>query len=938
MASKVTINITAKDNASSAFARVSAQAETMRQRFDRLGRSMMSTGRTMTVGMTVPIVAGFGSMIKAAQESNKISAITAQIIKSTGGAAKLTASQISAMSTALSNKTGIDDEAIQKGQNLLLTFTKVRDEAGKGNDVFSRASAAMLDLGTVFGSTDAAALQLGKALNDPEKGISALSRAGVQFTAQQKDQIGTMLAANDILGAQKLILTEIETQVGGTAAASATGYDKMKVAVGNMAETLGNVLVPFLEKASKWVSEWATKFDQLSPKTKNFIVIAGLLLAALGPIVTVLGAVVTMLGFLSFPVVALGLFGAAFVTAYRKSQEFRDVVDGVVKAVKGFVSGLATAAKMALGGEWGKAWDAALVAVRKFGGDVEAELDKVDWTGLAVSAHQFGLDLAAEAETWALNVAVSLRDYDWFALGAKIWGLIWDGMKSGFDSGKGWLKQKSLEIADLILPGSQFADKMKASTKRGMDAGRDAIVTGGVGWVSAQAAVGENVKAEANKFGQPFTAKAKADLNGAVGAFNVGNGQMSAAGARLKASLVAGLGSGGAGAAWAAAVISGMVNGLAGGSGRVAGAAAAMVSSALQAGKNAQAQASPSKKWYEVGEFAVEGMALGIEARTPRAVKSAAKSAKDVTAGFLDGVKSMAGRVAAAAAEIGERFQEAIGGAMGGYNAGKSKRSAERDLTAATRELAEARTKAAGIPARIALAERRLADALAGGEETSKDVADAQRDLDDLRREAVSNASDLERAELGLVDAQDRLAEATIAAYEAQQDLNALGPEAISTWMAYALAAGVAADQVDRMAKAMRNVPAGGGGGVVPPGGTGTTGGLPPVTLPPDFDWVEYWKNLYGGATVKYASGGFVRARPGGQMATIGEGGQDEIVSPIPMLRDIVRTESGGGGTTIHVTVQGNVMDGRDLANAVARGLRDSGWVRSDGVVTVGRS
>lgn len=311
-----------------------AKLSSMSDGLEKAGKKMMSTGRKMTVGMSLPIVAGFGAMIQAAQESNKISKITEQIIKSTGGAAKLTADQISELSTALSNKTGVDDEIIQKGQNLLLTFTKVRDEVGKGNDVFSRASLAMLDLGTVFGSSDAAAMQLGKALNDPVKGITALSKAGVTFTAEQKETIKAMVAANDILGAQKIILAEVETQVGGTAAASATGFDRMKVAVGNMAETLGNVLVPWLEKASTKVSEWTEKFQSLSPEMQKMVVIGLALAAAIGPIVSVVGALVTVIAAVLSPVglviVALAALAAGAVYAYRNFEGFRNVVDGVV--------------------------------------------------------------------------------------------------------------------------------------------------------------------------------------------------------------------------------------------------------------------------------------------------------------------------------------------------------------------------------------------------------------------------------------------------------------------------------------------------------------------------------------------------------------------------------------------------------------------------------
>jgi phage-related protein len=143
----------------------------------------------------------------------------------------------------------VDDEVIQKGANLLLTFKNVRNEAGKGSAIFDRATASAVDLSAAgFGSVDSASKTLGKALNDPVKGISALGRAGVTFTADQKKMIAGMVAQGDTLGAQKIILGEVESQVGGVGAASATAGEKAAVLAGNLKEQLGTALLPTLDK------------------------------------------------------------------------------------------------------------------------------------------------------------------------------------------------------------------------------------------------------------------------------------------------------------------------------------------------------------------------------------------------------------------------------------------------------------------------------------------------------------------------------------------------------------------------------------------------------------------------------------------------------------------------------------------------------------------
>jgi phage-related minor tail protein len=152
----------------------------------------------------------FKGLYDAAAESARISRLTESTIKSTGGAANITAKQVGDLATAISNKTGADDEAIQSGENLLLTFTNVRNEVGKGNDIFNQATQLALDMSTALGTDmSSASMQLGKALNDPIKGITALSRAGVSFTAEQKDQIKTLVESGNTMDAQKIILSEL---------------------------------------------------------------------------------------------------------------------------------------------------------------------------------------------------------------------------------------------------------------------------------------------------------------------------------------------------------------------------------------------------------------------------------------------------------------------------------------------------------------------------------------------------------------------------------------------------------------------------------------------------------------------------------------------------------------------------------------------------------
>lgn len=212
----------------------------------------------------------------------KIAAVTNQVIKTTGKAAKVSAGQVGALADAVELKTGVDGDAIQSGANLLLTFTNVRNEVGKGNQIFNRSTALLADMSVALGQdAKGSAIQLGKALNDPVKGVTALSKVGVSFTETQKKQIKSLVAHNNVLGAQKIILAELNKEFGGAAAAAADPADRATVAYHQLQDQIGEGTLPvvnslaltFADLLAPALSDIATKHG---PKVSAF-------LADLGP-------------------------------------------------------------------------------------------------------------------------------------------------------------------------------------------------------------------------------------------------------------------------------------------------------------------------------------------------------------------------------------------------------------------------------------------------------------------------------------------------------------------------------------------------------------------------------------------------------------------------------------------------------------------------------
>jgi len=242
---------------------------------------MNDLGKSLSIGLTAPIAA-FGTIAtKNAVDSAKAIAQVEAAVKSTGGAAGKSVSELEAMADGLQRVSLFDDDEILKDVTAnMLTFTNI---TGKE---FDRAQQATLDLSTRLGTDlTSATVQVGKALNDPIKGVTALGRAGVQFTAQQKEQITAMQEAGDIAGAQNIILGELEKQFGGAAKAAADvdPYTQLSKEIGNLSEDFGKIINEFLKPLLVVVRRNVDAIKGWSDETKKTVLIVGGLLAVLGP-------------------------------------------------------------------------------------------------------------------------------------------------------------------------------------------------------------------------------------------------------------------------------------------------------------------------------------------------------------------------------------------------------------------------------------------------------------------------------------------------------------------------------------------------------------------------------------------------------------------------------------------------------------------------------
>jgi hypothetical protein len=405
-----------------------AKMATVGKKMEAIGARMAGIGAGMSAAITAPIIAAGAIAVREATEMAHAVGQVNAALNSMGDAAGRNFDQLAAQAEALSATSLFeDDEILTKVTANLLTFGNIASEQ------FDRAQQAALNLSARMGTDlQSSALMLGKALNDPAAGMAKLSRAGIQFTEEQKAQVKAMQAAGNMAGAQAIMLAELERQFGG-AAAAARAADPMAAAmmdIKNVLGELGAIILPVVAKIATGVSAFMKSIGQLGPGAQQMVVVGALVAAAIGPVLVAVGAVVTAVGAL-MPIIAgaaaaLGAFAlpiaaavAAIVllaVAFKDDivpalqhfwEELSSILGPKIKPLMGAAMGLFNMFVSAIKGMFGDGSGSILPALKTFG---------------TVVARVFGA--VVDVITGALNIVTNIMG----AIGALLrgdWSAMW---------------------------------------------------------------------------------------------------------------------------------------------------------------------------------------------------------------------------------------------------------------------------------------------------------------------------------------------------------------------------------------------------------------------------------------------------------------------------------------------------------------------------------
>ena len=330
------------------------------KKFQRVGSQMQGLGTKMAIGITAPFAALAVSSGKAAITARDAIGQVEATLASMGNGAGRSSEQVQALAKELEGISAYDDKEILREVSAnMLTFG---DIAG---DNFDRANKAAVNLSAKLGTDlKGSAILVGKALNDPVKGLSALSRVGVKLAPEQEALAKSMAAAGDVAGAQAIILAELERQYNGSAQAvrdAAPGSDTINK-WSDLQERLGEVALTFADKIVPVIDRVLSAFLRLSPGMQSAVIGVAAFAAAAGPVLIVAGSLVRAYGSLlpvltklgpafkavrvaaialatSPPLLALTAIVGGIYLAWQNWDKIEPIIDSVKDAISGWWTG-----------------------------------------------------------------------------------------------------------------------------------------------------------------------------------------------------------------------------------------------------------------------------------------------------------------------------------------------------------------------------------------------------------------------------------------------------------------------------------------------------------------------------------------------------------------------------------------------------------------------
>lgn len=332
-----------------------------------------------SLGVSFAMFEGWEFLKTSTEEFHKLHEAESQVqaaLDSTRNAAGLTYEELESDAKNLTSQFQFTQDQIVNMQSVMLTFTSITKSK------FGEAEQAVMDMATrMHEDLQSATVQVGKALQDPVRGITALRRVGVNFNQAQTDLVKHMVATGHAAKAQAYILHELQTEFGGSAKAAANvdplfRFHKLmtdiKLEVGQAATQLLHALTPAInwlvtavKNSVHWIKEhkdlveaiaigagvaavafgvYTVAVNVINIATTAWTAVQWLLNAALtaNPIGIVVVAIGTMVGFVVYAWKKWAGFRAFLLGVWGTIKEFGRIVGDVFMGIYHQIHGVFT--------------------------------------------------------------------------------------------------------------------------------------------------------------------------------------------------------------------------------------------------------------------------------------------------------------------------------------------------------------------------------------------------------------------------------------------------------------------------------------------------------------------------------------------------------------------------------------------------------------------
>ena len=172
---------------------------------------------------------------------------------------------------------------------------------------------------------------------------------------------------------------------------------EMSSALQEVARTIGERLLPFIEKCADWVSKLANKFLDLDPRIQDTIVIFGLLVGAIAPLLIAVGTFVKLFGLMKIGAVALGKPILGLIGTFGGWGLAIVAVIAVIAGLIAYWDEIPEIAKK-VAKAIGDAWNSAV------------EWTKEKWNAMIDFLSEWWNNLMSNIGTWISNVCKSIGD------------------------------------------------------------------------------------------------------------------------------------------------------------------------------------------------------------------------------------------------------------------------------------------------------------------------------------------------------------------------------------------------------------------------------------------------------------------------------------------------------------------------------------------------